>query len=169
MQLENIKGIGPKTVNILKRLGINDSNDLLTYYPYRFEFIKRTDMDRNDLDKVIIDGIVETNAVVTYLRGHKDKMDFKLNIGSKLINVSIFNRGFLKNKIVVGSKVTVFGKYDKKRNTVVASDIKFSLLPDRTIIEPVYHITTGINNSQLNNIIKSVDERYSDRKWREYR
>ena len=158
MQLENIKGIGPKTINVLKRLGINNLNDLITYYPYRFEFIKRTDMSiANDQDKVIIDGIVETNAVVTYLRGHKDKMSFKLNIGSKLINVSIFNRGFLKNKIIIGSKITVFGKYDKKRNTIVASDIKLSLLPNKTIIEPIYHITTGINNNQLNNIIKSVD------------
>ena len=30
-------------------------------------------------------------------------------------------------------------------------------MPNKTIIEPIYHITTGINNNQLNNIIKSVD------------
>lgn len=158
MQLEDIKGIGPKTINVLRRLGVNDTNDLITYYPYRFEFIKRTDMELvNDQDKVIIDGIVETNSIVTYLRGRKDKMDFKLNTGSKLINVSIFNRGYLKNKIVIGTKITVFGKYDKKRNMIVANDIKFSLLPNRTIIEPIYHVTTGINSNHLNNIIKSVD------------
>lgn len=29
MQLEDIKGIGPKTANILRRLGINDSYDFL--------------------------------------------------------------------------------------------------------------------------------------------
>lgn len=163
MQLENINGVGPKTINTLRRLGINDTYDLLTYYPYRFEFIKRTDINlANDQDKVIIDGIAETNAIVTYLRTHKDKMDFKLNVGSKLLNVSIFNRGFLKNKIVVGSKLTIFGKYDKKRNTIIASDIKFSLLPDRTIIEPVYHVTTGINNNQLNNIIRSVNTDIDD-------
>ena len=63
MQLEDIKGIGPKTANILRRLGINDSYDLLTYYPFRYDIIKRTDL--ND-EKVILDGIVESNAVVTY-------------------------------------------------------------------------------------------------------
>ena len=155
MDLEQIKGIGPKTINILRRLGINNSYDLITYYPFRFEFIKRSDVSLlNNLDKVIIDGIVETNAIVTYIRNHKDKMSFNLNVGNKLLNVVIFNRGFLKNKIVPGTKITVFGKYEK--NMIVASDIRFSLLPDKTLIEPVYHVTTGINSKQLNAIIKNV-------------
>ena len=154
MELENIKGIGPKTANILRRLGINNSYDLVTYYPFRYDIIKRTDL--ND-EKVILDGIVESNAVVTYLRNHKDKMQFRLNIG-KLVDVVIFNRGFLKNKIVVGTKLIIFGKYDKKKNIIVCSDIKFGLLGSETKIEPVYHVTTGINSSQLNNIINMVDE-----------
>lgn len=158
MNLENIKGIGPKTINILRRLGINDSYDLLTYYPFRYDFIKRSDIDMlSQDDKIIIDGIVETNAVLLYLRNHKDKMDFKINIGSRLVNVSIFNRGFLKNKITVGTKITVIGKYDKKKNLIVCSDLKFSLLGNQVKIEPIYHITNGINSSQLNSIIKSLE------------
>jgi len=31
MELEQIKGLGPKTVNILRRLGINSVYDLMTY------------------------------------------------------------------------------------------------------------------------------------------
>lgn len=154
MNLEQIKGIGPKTINILRRLGINNLYDLITYYPFRFDFIKRSDVDSLSNDKIIIDGVVETNAVVTYLRNHKDKMTFNLNVGSKLLQVVIFNRGFLKNKLVAGTKITVFGKYEK--NMIVASDIRFSLLPEKTLIEPVYHVTTGINSKQLNTIIRNV-------------
>ena len=158
MELENIKGIGPKTVNILRRLGINNTLDLITYYPFRYDIIKRSDINLlGQDDKIIIDGVVETNAVVTYMRNHKDKMDFSLNVGSKILKVTIFNRGFYKNKIIVGTKLTVIGKYDKRKNLVVCSDIKFSLLGDTTKIEPIYHVTTGINSLQLNNIIKSVD------------
>ena len=158
MELENIKGIGPKTVNILRRLGINNTLDLITYYPFRYDIIKRSDINLlGQDDKIIIDGVVETNAVVTYMKNHKDKMDFSLNVGSKILKVTIFNRGFYKNKIIVGTKLTVIGKYDKRKNLVVCSDIKFSLLGDTTKIEPIYHVTTGINSLQLNNIIKSVD------------
>ena len=154
MDLESIKGIGPKTANTLRKLGINNSYDLLTYYPFRYDIIRRTGLNE---EKVIVDGIVESNAVVSYLKNHKDKMQFRFNIG-KLVDVVIFNRGFLKNKIIVGTKLTLFGKYDSKKNVIVCSDIKFGLLGNETKIEPVYHVTTGINSSQLNNIINMVDE-----------
>ena len=106
MELENIKGIGPKTVNILRRLGINNTLDLVTYYPFRYDIIKKSDINLLEQDdKIIIDGVVETNAVVTYIRNHKDKMDFSLNVGEKIVKVTIFNRGFFKNKIIIGTNI----------------------------------------------------------------
>ena len=157
MELEQIKGIGPKTINILRRLGINNSYDLITYYPFRYQVIKRTDLNLlNDGDNVVIDGVVETMANVTYLKKHKDKTEFKLNTGNKLINVIIFNRGFLKSKLVVGTNVTIIGKYDKKKNSIIASDLKFKLIGNETKVEPIYHVTTGINSSQLNSLILNV-------------
>ena len=123
MQLEDIKGIGPKTANILRRLGINDSYDLLTYYPFRYDIIKRTDL--ND-EKVILDGIVESNAVVTYLRNHKDKMQFRFNIG-KLVDVVIFNRGFLKNKIIVGTRGWTISDEEEDKKIINREIIRFEM------------------------------------------
>ena len=163
MDLTEIKGIGPKTLNILGRLGINNTYDLLTYYPFRYEFIKRSDVKTlKQNDTIIIDGVVETNATVIYLRNHKDKMSFKLNTTDFLFNVVIFNRGFLKNKIIIGTKITVIGKYDKKNNLIVCSDIKFSLLGNMVKIEPVYHVTAGINSTQLNHLINFIDDDIKD-------
>lgn len=154
MQLEQIKGLGPKTINILRRLGINNYNDLISYYPFRYEIIRKTDLNSVlDGDKVVVDGTIEVSATINYLRNHKDKMDFKLNTGDKLINVTIFNRGFLKSKLIVGTSITIIGKYDKKKNSIIASDIKFKLIGNETKIEPIYHVTTGINSNQLNTII----------------
>ncbi len=158
MELEQIKGIGPKTLNILGRLGINNTYELLTYYPFRYNFIKRSDINTlGQNEQIIIDGTVETNAVVLYLKNHKDKMTFKLNTNNMLLNVVIFNRGFLKNKIIIGTKMTVIGKYDKKNNVVVCSELKFSLLGNMIKIEPIYHVTTGINSLQINHLINLVD------------
>ena len=35
MELSNIKGVGPKTLEYLNKLNIYDVNDLIRYYPYR--------------------------------------------------------------------------------------------------------------------------------------
>ncbi len=163
MKLENIKGIGPKTINILYRLGINTTYDLLTYYPFRYNVLEKSDIRLlNDGDKIVTDGIVEIIPVVTYLKNHRDKMQFKINTGSELIIVIIFNRGFFKNKLHVGSRVTIIGKYDKRKNIIVASEIRFSSLKNHSKIEPVYHVSTGINSSQLNNLINSINKKVID-------
>ena len=40
MNLELLPKAGPKTINILNRININTVEDLLTYYPYRYNIIK---------------------------------------------------------------------------------------------------------------------------------
>lgn len=158
--LEELKGIGPKTIKILNRLGIYNKNDLITYYPFRFEVIERSNIELlNQDDRVVIDGIVENIPMVMFFSKKMNKMTFRLNIGSNLINVSIFNRAFLKRNITIGTTVSIIGKYDKKHNTIVASDIKLSKLPNEAIIEPIYHVTSGISSNQLNKlIISNLDE-----------
>ena len=163
MKLENIKGIGQAKIKILNKLNITSVEGLLMHYPFRYDVIKKTDIGNlQDEDKVIIDGIIETNPNVFYFSRKKDKTTFKLNTGDKLLNIVIFNRGFLKSKLLIGTTITVIGKYDKKNNNVVASEIRFEKLKDKEEIEPVYHITNGITGKQINNIIKSIDINVSD-------
>ena len=42
--LEDIKGIGPRTIKLLNKIGINNSNDLVHYYPFRYDDIKRSNI-----------------------------------------------------------------------------------------------------------------------------
>ena len=69
-------------------------------------------------------------------------------------NVTIFNRAFQKNNLTIGKELYISGKYDEVKNTFTASDIKFSL--PSNLIEPVYHLTTGIQNSLLSKLIRQV-------------
>ena len=45
MKLEQLPKIGPKTINILNKININTVEDLLTYYPYRYNVIKFINID----------------------------------------------------------------------------------------------------------------------------
>lgn len=147
-----VKGIGDKTEKLLNKLSIYDTNDLITYYPFRYEVLKKTDLTS---DKVVISGIVESTPVTSYFK-KINKISFRLNVNNKIINVVIFNRAFLKNNIYVSKVITVIGKYDETKNLLTAQDIKFEDIKDNCKIEPIYHLTKGITSKSLNNYINKA-------------
>ena len=156
MILADVKGIGPKSEKVLNKMGIFTPDDLISFFPFRYEVIERTDIfNLRDGDKIIIDGVLESIPTLFFF-GRKDKMSFKLNTTTKIFNVSIFNRGFLKSKLLIGTKISVIGKYDQKHNLIVASDLKFGLLPDVPVIEPVYHTVSGISGKQIETFINNL-------------
>lgn len=159
MNIEDIKGIGTKTLSNLKKIGINTIQELITYYPFRYDVIKRSDINNlNQDDNIIIDGISEEIPRVFYINKKLDKMSFRLNIGNNILNIVIYNRGFLKSRIKPGTEITVMGKYDKKHNIITAYNIELSLLDDIPRIEPVYHTTYGLTSKQLNQYILKIKE-----------
>ena len=163
MELSEIKSVGPKTISVLNKMGIYDDNDLREYYPYRYDIIKRTDLYS---EKVIIDGVVETIPQVSFFGKRKNRLSFNFNTGSKLCKVVIFNRLFLKSKLVPNTRIIVIGKYEDKNNTLVASDIRFGVLDDVPHYEPIYHTVNGISSKQLNQIILScLDNDFSVKEY----
>jgi len=159
MDIGSLKGIGPKTEKIFKNNGIMTTKDLISYYPFRYDVIKRSNIEEllQD-DKIIIDGTVESKPSLFFFNKKMNKMSFKFNTGNYLMNVVIFNRGFLKSKINPGVTLTLIGKFDKIHNTIVASDIRFSNLPDVPVIEPIYHTIGGISSNQIRGYVNSIEE-----------
>ena len=157
MILDDIKGIGPKSLLGLNNLGIVDINSLLSFYPYRFDILKRTPISEfNITNKVIIDGKIESIPTVYYFNKRMNKMTFRINTGHNLYNVTIFNRAFMKKVLELGTNIIVIGKYDAKYNTITASDIKLGVLGNVPIIEPIYHTNDKIITKQLRQYINEA-------------
>ena len=153
--LSNIKGLGPKTIETLKNININNMEDLVYYYPYRHEIVRLNDIkEAKDKDNVVIECIVDSVPLTRRFRANMTSLTFRAMSSKKMIAIMIFNRAFLKSQIRPGSIVTVIGKYDALKNTVIASDIKFERLQTGSII-PVYHLTTGLTSKALK---KYIDE-----------
>ena len=154
MKLEEIKRIGPKTISLLNKLKIKDTNDLVKYYPFRYNIIKKSNLKEAENNSyVTIDGKVETKPVYYRIKKNLDKLSFKMNTGIYLVNILIFNRGFMRTIIKEGSKITIIGKYDKIHNQITATEIKMESIGDKTIIEPVYHLTYGLSKKVLQKYI----------------
>ncbi len=152
--LSLIKGIGPKTKQYLEKLGIYNINDLINHYPFRYEILKRSDLlSLKQDDKIIIDGSIDSIPNIFRFKKNMNKMSFRLRTREAIINVIIFNRAFLKNNLTINKEITVIGKWDLLKNTVVASNIMFGPLGDEERIEPVYHVTEGIARNNLRHYI----------------
>lgn len=164
ISVEKVKGVGSRTSMLLKKLNINTVDDLVTHYPYRYEFIKRSNLkEKYEDDKVIIDGKVEMIPILVRLKGNLNKMNFRLATSTKeIVGVSIFNRAYLKNQLLVGTNITVFGKYEKNKNVILASEIRMGLLPKGEKIEAVYHGTVGLNSKAISGFINTALMEYGN-------
>lgn len=164
ISVEKVKGVGSRTSMLLKKLNINTVDDLVTHYPYRYEFIKRSNLkEKCEDDKVIIDGKVEMIPILVRLKGNLNKMNFRLATSMKeIVGVSIFNRAYLKNQLLVGTNITVFGKYEKNKNVILASEIRMGLLPKGEKIEAVYHGTVGLNSKAISSFINTALMEYGN-------
>ena len=149
-ELETIEGIGPKTKELLNKIKIYTVEDLLNYYPYRYDIIKRSDLSNlSDGDKIIIDGIVEGQPTIIYINKSLKKMIFRIGTKTMILNVTLYNRAHLYSDLKSGKEVTIIGKYNKLKNTVIVSDIRFGLLPPSAKIEPIYYTTEGLTVKQI--------------------
>ena len=153
MKLELIPKLGPKTINLLKKININTVEDLVTFYPFRYNLIKISninDIKENELCYVKVKIISEPKIV--YYKRNLNKLEFMVESNNCIFKVIIFNRFFLKKDLQVSKDILVMGKYDKRRKIFVANDISFDFTEK---IEPVYHLTEGLKNKVLTDFIKS--------------
>lgn len=159
IELESIDGVGPKTKELINKLGINTAEDLINHYPFRYDIIKRSDLSVvKDGDRIVIDGIVEGQPTIIYINKSLKKIIFRINTKTSILNVTIYNKIYLHQDLKSGKEVTIIGKYNKLKNTIIASDVRFGLLPPNAKIEPIYNVTAGLTSKQLAKIILSALE-----------
>ena len=151
MDIKNLHQVGEKTSKILNKLGIFTDDDLINYYPYRYNVYNFS----NELIEnctLIINVIIESNPIVSYIKKNFNRLSFRARYNERIFNVVIFNRAYLKTNLTIGKNITIIGKYDFKKNIFTSSDIKFNVTNGQ--IEPVYHLTKGITNNTVSKLIK---------------
>lgn len=156
MELENIPKIGNKTLNDLHKLNIFTINDLINFYPYRYNFYNPTNINNTqDNITITINGIIESTPKIVFIKRNLNYLTFRVISSNKLINVTIFNRAFMKNNLIVGKSICLTGKYNTEKNLFTASNILLKPIMS-TIIEPIYHLKGNLKNKNLNNLILDI-------------
>ncbi len=151
MVIEELKGVGDKTKELLNKINIYTLEDLVHHYPYRYDLIKESEVLTKD--NLILQAEVLTEPTIIRFK-QKDKMTFvgRTKFGDYLI--TIFNRGYLKNNIKLNNKIIIFGKVENDKFS--AYNIRFGLIPRKPVLEPVYFKTNKLTNSIINKLVNEA-------------
>ncbi len=155
-ELIKIKGLGEKSLKYLNALNIFSAEDLINYYPYRYNVIKIDNANEfKDGENYTVHAIVDSYPILRRFNGKMNSLTFRVGSNKKIFKAIIFNRAFIKNNIKLGMNLTLIGKWNENTNTFVCSDIKFEKVSDGQI-DPLYHLTSGISNKILRKYIASA-------------
>jgi len=141
--LSVLPGVGPKSAEKFKKLGIETLEDLLLYFPFRYEDFKtRNVLELEDGEKAVISGVVATPANVQYYGYKRNRLRFSIKQGDQVIAVNFFNQPYLADKIEVQQTVAIFGKWDKAKGSLTGMKLLAQVEDD---LQPVYRVTQGVS------------------------
>ncbi len=149
-----LPGVGPKSAEKFTKLGIESLQDLLLYFPFRYEdFKSKNVLELEDGEKAVISGVVTTPANVQYYGYKRNRLRFTIKQGEVVLAVNFFNQPYLADKVEVGSTIAIFGKWDKAKASLTGMKILAQVEDD---LQPVYRVAQGISQASLVKVIKTA-------------
>ena len=168
INIQYLKGVGPKRAAKLNKLNIFSIEDLLNYFPVKYE-------DRRCVKKIseLSDNLKCLLKIKIYDNPNKSRIKKNMSIikivgkdETGFITVTFFNQDFLMDKLFVGEYYYIFG-------TVKAAYGKYEMVnPEIELCEndwkankitPVYGLTYGLTNNELTKLTMEALRNYYDK------
>ena len=152
--LRALPGVGPKSAEKFAKLGLLTLEDLLLYFPFRYEdFKSRNVLDLEDGEKAVISGVVATPPNVQYYGFKRNRLRFSIKQEEVVVAVNFFNQPYLADKIELGQTMAVFGKWDRGKASLTGMKVLAQVTDD---LQPVYRVAQGISQASLVKLIKTA-------------
>jgi len=163
VSVDHIKGVGTETKKQLEEMHIHTINDLLEYFPYRYEDYRLKNLEEiKHEEKVTVEGKVHSEPSLIFYGRKKSRLTIKLLVEQYLISVVFFNQPYLKSKLAVQELITVTGKWDQHRQTITANHLQIGSNQKGHLFEPVYAVKGNITVKNLRKYISSALSQYGD-------
>lgn len=169
ISLRYLKGVGPKKVKLLNRLGLKTIEDLLYYFPRRY-------LNRSKLIPIsqLKEGEYQAIKARVLARGDRESWQRR---GFSIVEAAFgdetgkiycvwFNQPYLKNYFKPGIEAVLYGRVEKYQGRLQMVQAEFELLSgdkDAVLnlaqIVPIYGLIEGISQRYLRKLIKhALDE-----------
>ncbi|MDR0876925.1 MAG: ATP-dependent DNA helicase RecG [Treponema sp.] len=147
----------------LTRIGINSVAGLLCHYPRKMEDTTRIVPIKDfGISQICTDVQVIAHAWIGFGRMRTLKVLVEDNTGTAAL--VCFNRSFLKDKFVVGSRFRIWGKFHYKYGEIQSSDFDYET-PEEAAnssgLLPIYPLTEGLKSPVLQRLVKHALEEYA--------
>ncbi|MCI9049917.1 MAG: ATP-dependent DNA helicase RecG [Coprobacillus sp.] len=150
MELQLLKTT-EKRYQLLNQMNIFSLEDIVQYYPYRYDIIEEAYPSIND-ERIIIEAVV-ISPVKIFFRGRMSRMTFEVEDQyHQKYQVIIFNRHFLRQYLKLNTIITIIGKCQNHK--ITASDIKIKSINEIKGIHPVYSIKDGLTQKSFQQYVK---------------
>lgn len=155
-----IKGIGEETAKQLAELQIYDVNDLIEYFPFRYEDYRLKDLhEARHEERITVWGKIHSEPSIRYYGKKKNRLQVRVLVGNVLITAVLFNRAFAKKQFKLGEDVTLTGKWDQHRLTLTVSEYRLGK-KQRDEVVPIYSAKSNLTSKQLQKFIKEALEAF---------
>ncbi len=157
--LHRVSGVGKKTAEALEKLGINTLQDLLYFFPRRYDDYSRL-KPINKLkygDEVTVLGVVQAIASRPVRDGKLQLIEAIITDGTGTLRLSWFNKLWYVNRFPKGTQVAVSGKLDMYLGKLIMKDPEIEEIDREQLhtsrIVPVYPLTADLNQKSLRRLM----------------
>ena len=159
--VEVIKGIGEKTAEILKKVGITRVGDLIEYYPRNYDiFNPIIPISNVKVDETVsIEGFITDGIQIKKIRS-LTIINTRLKDSSDSIKLTWFNMPYLKNYLKLGSRYILRGKVTRKNGFLVMDQPKIlskeEYFNSLNSLTPIYPLTFKLTNTVVTKAMREV-------------
>ena len=169
--IESLKGIGEKTGKLFRKLGIETSEDLLSYYPRAYDpYNAPLPIGQLKEGKIgAVEGVLTRMADLIRLN-HLQMVSVTLKDLTGTIQLCWYNMPYMRANLKAGSRWVFRGKVARKRGRLIMEQPELFAPEDYgakiNSMQPIYGQTRGLGNKA---IVKAVVQALSTRQMaREY-
>lgn len=168
--IQYIKGIGPKKAKAYNKIGVRKIEDLLYYFPRRYEdrtkFLHILDLKEKEIQTIKAEILSKRERSSFYRRGF-NIIELTVSDGTGKLSCVWFNQPYLKEYFKVGTTLILYGKIDRYENKLQMNSPEFEIVSGEAEeslnigrIVPVYSLPHGITQRGFRQIMKHALDKY---------
>lgn len=161
--IKNLNRVGEITAKRLNKIGIKTINDLLYFFPFRYDDYSQTKLieDAKTGEQINISGQIE---MIQSKKSSKKRISItEALVSDETASMKIiwFNQSFITKNLKIGDRVSLSGKIDNDYGTLVMKSPSYEKIVGAKNIHtqgliPIYHSTSNISQKQIRFLISHV-------------